>query len=242
MSLLEVRKKFRDLSGRFELVNKDGSSNGADFYINAGQRYLNRKGTTQKSYASSFKFIQIDNYAASFPFCRAIKEVWAATTTAKWQLEKKDLADMIAGYFTTLPSDIDSGTAAYYSPAVTRTSPETYKTDLASFEAYIGYVDIMSAEHFAYNTILIAPPTEEKLLIEVKGLFYDDQLTSDTDKSIWTEVHPDILVMAAIRMLEVYNRNTQGVNDWDSAIRESMHGIELDLVEEEIAEVTQIED
>jgi hypothetical protein len=48
--------------------------------------------------------------------------------------------------------------------------------------------------------------------------------------------------MAAMRMVEVVNRNSQGVSDWDMAIASAVSGIGKDLVEEEIAEVTQISD
>jgi hypothetical protein len=79
-------------------------------------------------------------------------------------------------------------------------------------------------------------------VVDIRGLFYTDQLTDDTDKSYWSEVHPDVLIMAAMRMVEVVNRNSQGVNDWDMAIANAVSGIGKDLVEEEIAEVTQIQD
>lgn len=242
MNLLQLRQQFRATSGRFDLVNEDGSDNGANFYINAGQRHLDRLDTTQKSFGICYKFCEPDFYAVTFPYCRAVKEVWAATINARWQLEKKNLQDLIAGYFTTLPSGIDSGSPLYYAPTITRAVPETFNTESEDFEAFSGYVDVISANHFAYNCVLIAPPTNEKLLIEVKGLFYTDELVGDDDKSYWSEVHPNILIMAAMREVEIINRNTQGVNDWTSSIMTEISNIGKDLVEEEIAEVSQIGD
>lgn len=242
MNLLQIRQQLRTISGRFDLVNEDGSDIGANFYINAGQRHLDRLETTQKSFGTAYKFCEPNFHSVVFPYCRAVKEAWAATITARWQLEKKNLQDLIAGYFTTLPSGIDSGSPLYYAPTITRTVPETFDIDSDDFEAFSGYVDVISADHFAYNCILIAPPVKEKTLIEIKGLFYTGELTEDTDKSYWSEVHPDVLIMAAMRHIEIINRNTQGVNDWNNSIREATMGIGKDLVEEEIAEVTQIED
>ena len=242
MNLLQLRQQFRTISGRFDLVNEDGSDNGANFYINAGQRHLDRLDTTQKSFGICYRFCEPNFWSVVFPYCRAVKEVWAATTTAKWQLEKKNLQDLLAGYFTALPSGIDSGSPLYYAPTITRAIPETSITPASSFEAFSGYVDVISANHFAYNCILIAPPVDEKTLLEIKGLFYTGELTADTDKSYWSEVHPEILIMATMRHLEVMNRNTQGVNDWNNSITLEITNIGKDLVEEEIAEVTQIED
>ena len=242
MNLLQIRQQFRADSGRFDLVNEDGSDNGANFRINAGQRHLDRLGTNQKSFGVCYRFCEPNFWSVTFPYCRAVKEVWAATVTARWQLEKKNLQDLLAGYFTKLPSSIDSGASIYYAPTITRAVPETFNTESCDFEAFSGYVDVMSANHFAYNCILIAPPIKEKTLIEIKGLFYTDELSEDSDKSYWSVMHPELLIMAAMRQLEVVNRNTQGVNDWDNSIGIEISNINKDLVEEEIAEVTQIED
>jgi len=320
MNLLQLRLQFRSISGRFDLVEEDGTDIGANFYINAGQRHLDRMDETQKSWGVAHRFCEVNYYSAQFNWCRAVKEVWAATTVARWQLEKKSLQDLIASYLTTpspsavygtvLKSGVTTGVGAnklidaggglivipiasvvvdgsgnttyvtaidsdtqlsigsnifasgeaytiysratagipigvgspiYYSPAITRAAPETFNTPANEFEAFSGYVNVLSGDHFAYNSILIAPPTNERIHLEIKGLFYTDQLSEDTDKSYWSEVHPDVLIMAAMRHIEVINRNTQGVNDWDRAISAEVSGIGKDLVEELIAEVTQIE-
>ena len=240
MNLLQLRQQFRTLSGRHDLVDAAGADTGVDFFINAGQKHLDRLDETQKSWGICYRFCEPGHYHVSFPYCRAVKEVWAATITARWQLEKKNLQDLIAEYFTKLPSGIDSGAVIYYSPTITRYIPENIVA--ADFEAFIGYVDVITADHYNYNAIIISPPTEEKLMIEVKGLFYTPELIEDTDKSYWSEVHPNVLIMATLREIEIINRNTQGVNDWDNAIVAATTGIGKDLVEEMIAEVTQIGD
>jgi len=45
-----------------------------------------------------------------------------------------------------------------------------------------------------------------------------------------------------MRQIEIINRNTQGVNDWTSSIAVEMKQLGMDLVEELIAEVSQIGD
>lgn len=42
MDLSEVRAKFIQLSGRDDLVNADTTDNGANYFINAGQKFLDR--------------------------------------------------------------------------------------------------------------------------------------------------------------------------------------------------------
>ncbi len=239
MNLLEVRTQFRTISGRFDLVNADFSDNGADFYINEGRKFLDRMDTTQKSYASCFRFAEIGHFSVSFPYCRAIKEVWAASTSARWQLEKKSLQDLIAGYLTGLPSSRTVGAPLYYSPCLTRYIPED--AEVGDIESFVGWVDVSAGDH-NYNAILLNVPTDEKISLDVKGLYYSHELTAETDTNYWSAVHPMLLIMAGMRQLEIINRNTQGVNDWTSAIAVDMKGLGMDLVEEQIAGVSQIED
>jgi len=239
MNLLELRRKFRDLSGRFDLVNEDGSDNGANFFINEGRKFLDRLDETQKSWASCFRFINVGGFSAQFPYCRAIKEVWVASTTERWQLVKISLQDLIASYMADLPGERTTGTPAYYSPALTRYSPAN--ADLADLESFLGWVDIPSGPSHEYNSILINVPTDTKIVADIKGLFYSAELSNDNDSNHWSVNNPSLLVMAAMRFTEVFNRNRQGVNDWDTAIAVEMKQLGMDLVEEIISEVDQME-
>ena len=238
MNLLQIRTKFREISGRFDLVNADFSDNGADFFLNEGRKFLDRLDETQKSWASAFRFVNIGGFSAQFQQCRAIKEVWATSTTSRWQLEKMSLQELIAEYLTDAPADRAVGCPLYYCPAITRYIPEN--APLADFEAFIGWVDIPAGPTHGYNSILINVPAEEKIFLEIKGLFYSFELTLDTDTNYWSVMHPLLLIMAAMRQIEIVNRNTQGVNDWTGSIGVEMKQLGMDLVEELIAEVTQI--
>lgn len=240
MNLLQVRTKFREVSGRFDLVNEDFSDNGADFYINEGRKYLDRLDETQKSWASCFRFAEVGQFSASFPYCRAIKEVWAMSSSARWQLEKKSLQDLISGYLTGLPSSRSTGVPLYYSPCLTRYIPED--SLVADIESFVGWVDIPAGGAHEYNAILINVPTSEKISLDIKGLYYSMELVNETDTNFWSGAHPMLLIMASMRALEIVNRNTQGVKDWEASIGTDMTGLGMDLVEELISEVTQIED
>jgi len=240
MNLLQVRTKFRELSGRFDLVNDDYSDNGADFFINEGRKYLDRLDETQKSWASCFRLVELGHFSTSFPYCRAIKEVWVASASeGRWQLEKKDLQDLIEGYLTGLPSSREVGIPQYYSPCMTRYIPED--ATIEDLGAFIGFVDIPTGNALEYNSILLNVPTDEQLMVDIKGLFYSHKLTEDTDTNYWSEVHPILLYMATMRYIEIANRNTQGVKDWEASILNDMRLNGFDLVEELIAEVSEME-
>jgi hypothetical protein len=239
MNLLQIRNQFREMSGRFDLVDALGVDTGANFYINEGSKFLDRLDETQKSWASAFRMLKVGSYSTSFPFCRAIKEVWAATTSARWRLEKLSIQDLIQSYLLGLPSSRGSGIPLYYSPCLTRYIPES--ASVIDLEAFIGFVEIPSGNAHNYNAILLSIPVDQVTMIDIRGLFYSLELVADTDINTWSVSHPMLLCMAAMRAIEVVNRNTQGVKDWESAISTEMTQLGMDLVEELIAEVDQME-
>jgi hypothetical protein len=77
--------------------------------------------------------------------------------------------------------------------------------------------------------------------VEIVGFFYTAELSADDHISYWSEVHPELLVMAAMAVLEITYRNRQGFNDWMTAINNFMMTIGFDLVEEEISDVDELE-
>jgi hypothetical protein len=239
MNLLQIRKKFKQLSGRHDLVNEDYSDNGADFFINEGRKYLDRLTETQKSWATQFKFLNVGEYLVTFPYCRAIKEVWVNSSTARWQLEKKLLQDLITDYGTGVVSGLTNGTPLYYAPCISRTSPE----DMSAAEklTFASYIEIPAKMDGDTNAILVNVPTDAILAVEIKGLFYSMELTNDTDSNYWSEVHPLLLCMAAMRQVEVVYGVTQGVADITASISSEMSQLGMDLVDEIISEQSEIE-
>jgi len=239
MNLLQLRTKFREISGRFDLVDEDFSDSGADFYINEGRKYLDRLDETQKSWGSTFVKVAVGGWHATFPYCRAIKEVWISSSTARWRAEKMDVQKMMERYLTGIPSSRSSGTPIYYAPCITRLVPEDIAAD--DIEAFAGFVDVSAGLAHGFNTILLDVPTDKILAITINGLFYSGELVNDTDMNYWSEVHPMLLISSAMRQIEIVNRNTQGVNDWTGAINAEVQQLGFDLVEELIGECNQME-
>ena len=240
MNLLQIRTKFRELSGRHDLVNADFSDNGADFFINEGRKFLDRMHENQKSWGTFFKILEAGKFSVSFPYCRAIKEVYVASISeGRWQLDKMDLQDMINGYLTGLPSSRTEGMPLYYSPCITRYIPEDATVE--DIESFIGYVEIPAGNAYEYNAILLNVPTDVQLTVIVNGLFYSHELVNDTDTNYWSSAHPMLLYMASMRQIEITNRNSQGVKDWEASIATDTQSIGMDLVEELIAGVDQME-
>jgi hypothetical protein len=231
MNKLELRTQFAKLSGRYDLVTAAYADNGADFFIQAGQRFLDRLIQTPKSTARTFVLLEQSKTTVVFKNCRAIKRVRVADTDARTELEKKDLTWMREQYPGLLGS-ISQGIPLYYCPAVLRMNPETKLAPLGSTALYLGYgYDVMVGDHSEYNGVLMMPPADKDYMVEVEGLFYTPYLGAEDDENYWSINHPNILIMAAIREIEVFNRNSEGMRDWMTSIMEEFKGLESDLVE-----------
>lgn len=235
MNLHQLKDNFRTLSGRYDLVEDDETELIIELIWSAS-RHLDRITQHQKSPASHFEQVAVDGFVIDIPMCRAVKEVWLASTTARWQLEKKKIQDLIYDYLST--DDVTSGTPEYYAPVITRKAPAS--ADLSSFSSYMTYLDTQPSLASDYNAIVILPPTESTVLAEVRGLFYNPKLTEDDDENYWSILHPFTLLKACFRELEIFNQNQSKKKAWDEALREDIVTIGMDLVEEEISEITQI--
>ena len=67
------------------------------------------------------------------------------------------------------------------------------------------------------------------------------ELQGDEDSCFWSEVHPDVLLHAALQRLEVSYRNTQGANDWLSAIVLDLTELDKEYIEEATANLDTME-
>ena len=242
MNLLQLRTQFVKRNGRYDLVDDTvaWNDNGANYYINAGQRYLDRFETIKKSQARNYQYVTADDYYVTFPYCRAVQGVYVMDSDAQKKLEKVDY-DKLREYYAKPQSDLDTGEPTYYVPIGIRLSEEIDRMEAGEITTVTDWAHVVVDPSYEYNAIMFYPPADASYTIEITGLFSSPELSSDTDTSYFAMVHPEILLMAANRQLEIDYRNTAGVKDWEAAIQSEVFGLGKDLVEEHIAEVNQME-
>ena len=239
MNLEQMRHLFRSISGRHDLVDDDAGKM-ADFYINEGSKFLDRLDETPKSWASRFEIISAGAWYVQFPYCRAVKEVWLVTADGRWQLEKKNLQDLLSEYLSALPTSWTNGTPLYYSPTITRYIPETLGVPtLATFAAYLDIISPMAG--YGSNAVLFNVPVDKDTMVDVRGLFYSRPLVTLKDENYWSSQHPHLLALAALRQTHLNQRNETLLKSVDASIKEEMARVGMDLVEELVAEVDEIE-
>lgn len=75
MNLHEIRQQFKIASARYDLVNTDGSDNGADYYINCGQRFLDSQIDTNQTEATHLVALGANQFSVALQYARSIKAV-----------------------------------------------------------------------------------------------------------------------------------------------------------------------
>ncbi len=236
--LLTARQKFVEISGRYDLATRTTDEHdtdaGADFFIKAGQDFLDRMYETPKMLGRVFEEIAAGGWYVTFQRCRAITQVWVNNDEERFRIDKVPIED-IKEYYASLRSGTDNGEPAYYAPALLRAIDSD---DIDNLGAFFNYV---LASSDTYNGIILMPPVDEAYVVEVIGKFYSDELTSNSSTSFWTQNHLMTLVWASLYMLEVSYRNSEGAKDWLLAIERNTSGIDKDVVEENIAEVSEMD-
>lgn len=86
MNLLALRTLFTTLSGRYDLVKTVGANaytdNGANFFIQGGQKLLESLILTPKSKAKALKLVAAADSRIELSNCQSVHEVWARERTA----------------------------------------------------------------------------------------------------------------------------------------------------------------
>ncbi len=223
----EVRAEFRRVSGRDDL-----STALIDGYLNKGQRYLDQLTQYQKAptrLQSSLVAGQI--YTVFSARMRVIHEVWIAQSgEQKWQLGKMSSV-LYRETYPKPPSSMDTGSPLHYTP-----DSLNYFNASGDFQYYPGAY----SDSFTKNGILIGPPADQAYEVEVLGRFFSPVI-SDSQSSWWLEQQSDLVLLAAMRMLETEYRNTQGTRDWDLSLAAMLKAVQDDDVEEDSVTINLME-
>ena len=247
MTLLELRTQFINENGRADLVVDMAAyaDNGANYYLNVGQRFLDNLVGVPKAFAWYKQDVIADQAFVALKYLRAAKEVWMMNSDGRFALEKVDYGWMRENYAEPVAS-ITSDKPAYWCMASVRMSPEQKALVRADYgtEFTYGHEDILLSDEspFVSRGILWMPPLDAAYTIEVLGLFFSGDMSGDSDETYWTVVYPEVLLKAANYAIESTYRNREGMRDWEESIRTDILGIDKNVVEEEVAGINQMEE
>ncbi len=223
-----VRQKLVDLTGRVDLVvdTTDYVDNGANWFIQAAQRWLDQRLDTANAVAEITSAITAGDYYVDLDNIRAILSVQVVTDDDLRYLRRetvKELRERFTDDDTDF-SDVDQDVPAYYALLTKRDDSPAAQADESQ------------------KRIVFLPPSDGSYSIVVTALLSSPALSADASYSWWTIMRPEILVKAAAYQIEVFYRNTEGARDWLESLMLDIQGIDFDSVAESIAGVDQMKD
>ncbi len=239
MDLLAIRTKWIDTSGRYDLVVDvtDYADNGANFFIQGGQRLLDTILPNPKSENSYIKDLTVNDYKVMVKYLRSVKRVWIkGAGLARYQLVRKTYSWLKEQYGDSISAST-AGQPRYYAPILSNLSPEQKALTSSDYtdEFTRDFEDItFEDDRYSKNGIAFRPKTDATHTITIVGDFFSNMLI-DADISYHSEIYPELLIMATNFALEIFYKNTQGMNDWMNAMKVFLQGIDHDLVNEEMA-------
>lgn len=239
MNLLDIRKKFVQLSGRYDMVvdTTDWANDGADFYIQVGQKLIEKMVEVPLNVASMYVPLEAGDYKVSWEYhTRAIHEVWVETSEGRYRAEKFDL-DEIKEVYKSKMSETDETHDFGYSIADLRALSIV---DMDDFGEYLENVEPVGIDVNQAKGIILVPPVTCAATVQIKGVFHQFVLTEDDDENFWTLEAPDLLLRAALYELETFSRGTENAKNWLSAIQTDALLLDKDLVEEYSYKITQM--
>ena len=227
MTLLEIRTSLAKKSGRYDLVNPSTfADNGMDFHINAGQIYLDGVSEAPRADTHIFETIAVSEYYLTFDRkCRNISSVFGNNALTRFELEEIEFADLKTTYDAAMLTAA-TGEPASYARASLRILATAAATTIDNF-MNLDWPDEDDTK-YEFQGLIIIPPADGTYTLSVRGDFLPAILASNTDTNYWATNYPHILEMAALRSIEVFNRNTAGVRDWTEAIHAETVLLDLD--------------
>ena len=219
MDLVTLREEFVKKSGRYDLVTSTATwaDNGADFYINAGQRMLAKMLELRSKVIAIEVDLDPGEYSVDLgATARIINNVYAVDADGTKVALTFKTHDWITYEFGKSVEDIDAGVPYYW----------TY--EIADAEA-------------AARLIQVVPPVSEACTIQTHGQFMPVDMGADTDESFIAAEWPELLLKAALYQLETFYRNSEGAKDWLNAINTEVQLIDFDDCADISSQINQME-
>lgn len=229
MNLLDIRTQFIKESGRYDLVvnTTTFADNGADYYIRAGQRFLDGLATNRKKQKEFVVTLGQGTFSRYLTGVVAVDSVLVKSATGSFYLNRMGIKDLREkyGYNAGCEDDVAPGAPVDYAVVTGRTNSA-----------------LRMEEQQTLPLLVFMPPLDGDYTFVINTMSYSEELSENEDYNFWSMVYPHTLVQAAHYMLERAYRNTEGANDHLNAILADIRMIDAEVVDQESVNATQMRD
>ncbi len=248
----QIVTHFIELSGRYDLVTdamgsdySNASPLGVDFFINGGVKWLENRVERRKEIVTERVDVVADQVLQSFDNVKSFKEAWMSNADGRFLLVKKSLGWIRENYGAA--SGIDNAKPKYWAPAAFGFSQN--QNDLTAVGGASPYTDEFTydiddhsyGDHYNKGGIIWMPPADTTYTLTIYAHFFEKKLTAASDVNFWSSQFEEILITAALMMLERFYRNTEGVNDYKRELLDDLRTVGFEVIEEEISGVNQMQ-
>ncbi len=250
MSLVSARTEFARLAGRHDLVTDfdggDYTDNGADWFIQRGLDELDLMLPMPKSEKQYKVDLAADGYLLTVQRIIALHEVWMANADGRWQLDEKDEQWMKDNYPTPY-SSLTGARPLYFTQMRSELSPDlvALRSDTYTSQFTYDFQDVLfhtdSTPHYKKIRIIVMPPSDVIYTVSVVGRFHSEELSAEADENFWTYNHEDLVVLAAMMIMEKTFRNWTGVNEYREEIMNKLTLLDKGVAEQESYNINQME-
>ena len=226
MNLREIRVEFIRKSGRYDLVEDDESfkDNGANFFIQAGQRFLDKQG--------DFSTGLIQELLLSTSIGQrdyVVKNCWNVISLLYSKDSQNKCWEEVERVHSIKCDKCKFGQGFYYALVPLQQAVAVQESSANELDIPASALDFSSSqalENVKGLKLQLSPNPSEVMLMKVIGNFYSSELLADKDTSYWTLYHPDTLLKSAMYELEVFYRNSEGARDWLEALSNDLRNLE----------------
>ena len=256
MVLSELRSQLVQLSGRNDLALDSTVATSifkkrGDFFIQRAIRWLDENVEVHRSVARYSKDMTVGSYRLLVPEIMALKSIYMQkSSTEIIELEKKSYFWIRKQHGESL-SSISNGTPSHFIRSIPDLAPQqaALKTTDYTGDYTYEFGDTLFADEstpgsigrYKTSVLLIVPPVDQTYTATVVGKFWSKVLFEDTDDNFWSVKYDDLVIQTALKKLEGFYRNSAGFGDWDKMIQDDLIGIEKSQIDEDIANVNEME-
>lgn len=205
-NLAESRKLFVQVSRRFDLVlNGDletNVDNGANYFINQGQKYLDDRVQTRRQLRRFNAVTANGDFTLTIPGLASVEAIWVIDAVngrsdnllRSW-MSNSDFLRTYSG----LVADWNSGIPSNWAFNVDALAPSHDGALVTSAEED---GDVQLGKRVNKDGIIFYPKADGAYTFDIRGRFKEVKLLRDDDESYWTVMEPELLAMAAAFVFE----------------------------------------